>query len=315
MYFKKEYFLIPKFPFFVGIATIGKCNLKCRHCAYECGPEVEETLPRGVVFNLLRYLAEKGVKEVHFSGGEPLLDPNIYDYIMYAYDLNLNTLLITNGLLLTREVLDKLLKTGLGAIAVSVDGAQYNHEFLRGPGTFTKVLRTLSILKDYDFKKKIIYMVIHRQNINDIDYIISLVEEYNFTKLQLIPLIPQGRGKDLTNLVFSSSEFRQLLLNLKHKAERQKLGISLSTPLICLLGIAEGPCPAGVVTLTIHFNGDIYPYSVLLLPLGNIIRDGIEVLEYIWRKSTILNELRDVTFLWNAKIVGIYTFVEVDAEH
>ena len=300
MSIEKVDLIIPEFPFFVSISTIGKCNLKCKHCFYSCSPDIEVYLPRDKVIKLLDYLSKKGVKEIHFSGGEPLLDPNIFEYLKYAKDLNFSTFLITNGLLVTKVIADKLSKLDLDGIAISIDGSKPNHEFLRGQGTFSKTIDSLNILKEYDFESKLIFMVIHKRNINDIEYLSSLVDEYNFTKLQLLPLIPGGRARILKHLIFSAEEFRMFMLSLKSK--KQKIRVSLTTPLKCLLNSgSEGPCPAGIITLVIDFNGHIYPCSALLVSLGNILTNNENILENIWKKNKLLNILRDIQNLEECK--------------
>ncbi len=60
--------------------------------------------------------------------------------------------------------------------------------------------RGLKVLRNYYFETKLINMVIHKQNIKDIEKIANIIKEYlvyntKFSKLTLIPLIPVGRGR------------------------------------------------------------------------------------------------------------------------
>lgn len=65
----------------------------------------------------------KGVEKISFWGiGEPLYNPNIVEMVEKASELDVQTQMITNALLLDKEKAEGLLKAGLDSIVVSVDG-------------------------------------------------------------------------------------------------------------------------------------------------------------------------------------------------
>jgi radical SAM protein with 4Fe4S-binding SPASM domain len=59
----------------------------------------------------------------HFGVGEPLLHRDIVEMIRYASRKGMETILITNGTLLTPEMSDNLFRAGLGRLGISVDAA------------------------------------------------------------------------------------------------------------------------------------------------------------------------------------------------
>jgi uncharacterized protein len=92
-----------------------------------------------------------------FFGGEPLLNlPAVYYLAEHAHaeastrGVRLVLNVITNGLLLTPEVVDRLLPFGLNGVKVTLDGDKDAHDRMRpmrgGQGTFDKILGNLKAI-------------------------------------------------------------------------------------------------------------------------------------------------------------------------
>ena len=109
------------------------CNLRCVHC-YACatpGP-AEGELATEEGFAVLDDLRRFNVPAVLFSGGEPLVRPDILKLIAYAQSIGLVCTLSTNGILIDDPMADKLAKLGLRYAGISVDGSSGRHDKLRG---------------------------------------------------------------------------------------------------------------------------------------------------------------------------------------
>ena len=100
------------------------CNLNCRTCMRNSWEEPLGTMEMATYKRLLNGL--RGVPSldtVAFWGfGEPLLHPGIVEMITLAGQTGAKTELITNGLLLNREMAGGLVGAGLDTLVVSVDG-------------------------------------------------------------------------------------------------------------------------------------------------------------------------------------------------
>jgi uncharacterized protein len=92
-----------------------------------------------------------------FFGGEPLLNlPVVYALAERAWKacqarhVQMTISIITNGLLLTEEVVDRLLPFGLAGIKVTLDGDRVTHDRLRplrgGQGTFDRIIANLRVV-------------------------------------------------------------------------------------------------------------------------------------------------------------------------
>ena len=67
-------------------------------------------------------LAEIGVLQIHFSGGEPTARKDLAELVQHASDVGLYSNLITSAVLLTREKLAALADAGLSHVQISFQG-------------------------------------------------------------------------------------------------------------------------------------------------------------------------------------------------
>lgn len=99
------------YPILVEISPVGYCNQRCIFCAYEYLTREKTILERKRTLEFLNELAEVGTKSVFFSGeGEPLLHPNLIEFIQVSKKNGLDCALNTNGTLLTEKVSEQILK-------------------------------------------------------------------------------------------------------------------------------------------------------------------------------------------------------------
>lgn len=95
--------------------TTNACNLYCAHCYRGSGEEAAGELTTAEGMTLIEDIARAGFQIMIFSGGEPLLRPDIFDLIHHAREVGLRPVLGTNGTLLTLETARALKDAGLMA--------------------------------------------------------------------------------------------------------------------------------------------------------------------------------------------------------
>jgi MoaA/NifB/PqqE/SkfB family radical SAM enzyme len=100
-----------------------QCNRACPYCFYETGYQDrgDSSAVLDVDEGLLDPLRQAGVGHLIFTGGEPLLLPNVENAVALAAHLGFTTLLLTNGDLLSRSRIETLARAGLEGITVSLD--------------------------------------------------------------------------------------------------------------------------------------------------------------------------------------------------
>jgi MoaA/NifB/PqqE/SkfB family radical SAM enzyme len=89
-------------PFMVMFETTLHCNMKCGYCAVWQNQQPEDRVVRERVFARMDEAADFGVFAWSMSGGEPLMNPNVPDYIEYASRKGFYTSMPTNGLALKK---------------------------------------------------------------------------------------------------------------------------------------------------------------------------------------------------------------------
>lgn len=79
-----------------------RCNLNCDFCYVEKGEEILE------VEDIKSIISQKEIDIVTLTGGEPLLHPEIFDILSLFYSNNIDINIITNGVLLNPDFMEKI---------------------------------------------------------------------------------------------------------------------------------------------------------------------------------------------------------------
>src|SRR3981081_4386918 len=100
-----------------------RCPLQCPYCSNPVELEAGgNELPAEEWKKTLGELAEIGVLQIHFSGGEPTARKDLVELVKHASDVGLYSNLITSAVLLTREKLSALADAGLCHVQISFQG-------------------------------------------------------------------------------------------------------------------------------------------------------------------------------------------------
>ncbi|RME17956.1 MAG: radical SAM protein, partial [Bdellovibrio sp.] len=171
-------------PLNVTIELSLKCNLKCSHCynfnRAEPPPQVKNPLSPFQMHTLLEELHQAGTLIVSFTGGEPLLHPHIFDYISYARKCHLVVRLKSNGTLLTKSLVKRLLQAGANDIEISLYGAspQTHEHITQIPGSFKKTIQGIQNAKALGLLPKI-SLVLHHYCVEEFPQMIQLCDDLN----------------------------------------------------------------------------------------------------------------------------------------
>ena len=109
------------------VSLTDRCNLRCSYCMPAEGLDwlpTEQTLTDDEVVRLITIGVERlGIREVRFTGGEPLLRRGLVDIVGRTHALGVETSLTTNALGLSRTA-EALAAAGLDRINVSLDSVR-----------------------------------------------------------------------------------------------------------------------------------------------------------------------------------------------
>jgi MoaA/NifB/PqqE/SkfB family radical SAM enzyme len=111
--------LSTRHPVLAHIIPMRRCNLSCSYCnEYDA---VSKPVALETIFQRIDKLASLGTAIVTISGGEPLLHPELDDFIRHIRQHGMIAGLITNGYLLTADRIGRLNRAGLEHLQISID--------------------------------------------------------------------------------------------------------------------------------------------------------------------------------------------------
>ncbi len=158
-----------------------RCNLKCIMCGqWREAPGGE--LHTDDWKNIITDLKQNAIKNIHFTGGEPLLRKDLGELISYSARNGFAAGITTNGILLTGKTLDGFIDGGLRSIAVSMDAVGPEYEKIRGvQGSFHKLEKAVSLISGAKVKRKInayINFTLMKNNMNELKIVKKFADEY-----------------------------------------------------------------------------------------------------------------------------------------
>jgi len=111
------------YPIYIEVGVHSGCNHRCLFCAFDFLRYSADSLQLDCFRKFVDNAAEKGVKSILLSGeGEPLLHQDITEVVSFAKGKGIDMALATNGVMLTKDKLQKLLPN-LTWLKVSLDAA------------------------------------------------------------------------------------------------------------------------------------------------------------------------------------------------
>jgi len=293
------------FPIHPVYEVTAACNLRCKHCHASGGKPGTDELGTEQAKLVIRHLADvPEFRMLVFTGGEPLVRPDIYELMSYASRIGFYVVVATNATLITKEIARRLKESGVEGIAASIDFIDpKQHDDYRGvANAFNAALNGIK-----NASKEGLYIQINitvsKRNFNQVRELLLLADSLEACVVLLYQLIPVGRGLTIVDETLNSVEFLALMREL-HEVQKDvkpvvvPVGLPEYFPyLINKAGILSRSssslfkgCIAGRGMFYIKPNGDVWPCAFIPLKAGNVLKQS--ALE-IWRDSMVFRMLRD----------------------
>lgn len=282
----------------VSWMTTNQCNLKCRHCYQDAGSKKENELTTSEAKKLIDEIARAGFKIMIFSGGEPLMRPDIYSLVAYAAGAGLRPVFGTNGMLITEEAAIKLKDCGAAAMGISLDSLnEYNHNFFRGNReAFHLTLEGISNCRKAGLPFQI-HTTVMDWNQEEVCDIIDFSVNLSAAAVYLFFLIPVGRGKFLEETSLKVMEYESLLQTIMAKQKEVPIDIKptcapqftrVAKQMEVNTRFMRG-CLAGLSYCVVSPVGIVRPCAYMVEEAGDIREKPFDE---IWKNSTLFENLR-----------------------
>ena len=192
----------------------GRCNYNCRHCFVSAPDNNTEDLTTDECLDIIRQIADCGIRKISLTGGEPLIRRDLPVLIRACSDASIRiTELYTNGALLTPEVAN--LFTGNGhrpTVHISYDGVGW-HDWVRGhEGAQQTAEKAFAVARDAGLKTGA-SMCLFRDNVPSIRETVLRLASLSVGSIRISPMLSLGLwGEHYSEKTLSAEEFLQAVI-------------------------------------------------------------------------------------------------------
>ena len=248
-----------------------RCNVHCLHCGSDCSSS--EVTPDMPAEDFLRVIDQSVTPHVDphkvliiISGGEPLMRKDLAEVGAALKQRGYPWGMVTNGLALTEKRFKELMAAGLRSIAISFDGLELDHNWLRQhPLAFEGATRAIKLAAQYGVQEfrslevqentseplnsssaateplnrgeasaeqpnGLVWDVVtcvNQRTINQLDEMQQYLWSIGVRNWRLITIDPMGRAAENPELILTPEQHRQVLDYIREK-RKQGLHISYS---------------------------------------------------------------------------------------
>ncbi len=188
---------------YLRLSLTQRCNLNCSYCGSgRCLSQKDELTPSEIEL-LVKAFAKCGITKLRLTGGEPLLRSDLPDIVKRVSNIEgiKDISATTNGILLTKELAEKLKEAGLHRINISLDSLQpERYKKITGGGNLADVLNGIDAAIVSSLTPLHLNVVLARGiNDDEADDFIRFASNNPVTVrfIELMPFSPNDDGKGI----------------------------------------------------------------------------------------------------------------------
>lgn len=274
-----------------------RCPLQCPYCSNPVDyARHREELTTDQWIDVLRQARKMGAAQLGFSGGEPLVRRDLETLVAEARRLGYYTNLITSGVGMDEARVAGLKEAGLDHIQISFQASdEALNNYLGGTDSFQHKYEMARAVKRHDYPM-VLNIVIHRQNIDQIEDIIRMTIDLEADYVELASTQYYGWSKVNAELLLPTRDQLARAERIAHEyQDRMKGRMKIiyvvpdyyeTRPKACMNGW-------GAIFLTVAPDGAALPcHAARQLPdfeFPNVRDHG---LDWIWNESPAFNRYR-----------------------
>ncbi len=274
-----------------------RCPLQCPYCSNPVEyTRYKDELDTDQWISVLRQARKLGAAQLGFSGGEPLVRQDLEILIAEARRLGYYTNLITSGVGMDEARVAAFKEAGLDHIQISFQASDEElNNYLGGTDSFAHKYEMARMVKKYDYPM-VLNIVIHRQNIDQIEDIIRMTVDLDADYVELASTQYYGWSKLNAELLLPTREQLARAERIAHEyQDRMKGRMKIlyvvpdyyeTRPKACMNGW-------GAVFLTIAPDGAALPcHAARQLPGFDFPNVKDHAIDWIWHESPAFSRYR-----------------------
>ena len=243
-----------------------ECCFSCKHCGSKAGKKRGKELDTQECLKIVNELAELECQRVSLIGGEIFMRKD-WDVIVSALTSHkIRTSIITNGFILSDDIIKRLKDSNVTSVAVSLDGTKECHDKLRQLGSFDRAISAIETLVKNEIPVSVI-TTLNSKNVYLLKEMYSLLMTKGISAWQLQACSPMGNAALLGTDIFFN--FNDAIQFVKHYAKDAPfiLGVAHNIGYYTeaegfLRGNLEGKahflgCTAGITSIGIDSIGNV----------------------------------------------------------
>lgn len=249
------------------------CNFRCKHCGSHAGENVfAEVVSTEEIKNAFLDVAKNfNAKKitVAITGGEPLLRKDLFEVMKYANSLGFQWGMVSNGSLITQEIIKKAKEAKMMTVDISIDGIGEIHDNFRNmKGAYEKAINAVKLFAKADFLNSLrITTTIHNKNIDILDEMYEYFSTLGISDWRLLNVDPIGRTICNNDILLNKEQLAKLLRFIKNKRKtKSKSKVRVTFGCAHFLGDEFEDevrnhffyCGTGINIGSILHNGDIF---------------------------------------------------------
>jgi PqqA peptide cyclase len=279
-----------------------RCPLQCPYCSNPIEiAKYKDELSTEDWIRVMREGRKMGATQLGFSGGEPLVRPDLEELITEARSLGYYTNLITSGVGMDEERIKAFKTAGLDHIQVSFQASNEElNNYLGGSSTFQHKLEMARLVKQYDYPM-VLNIVLHRKNVDQIRDILDMTVDLEADYVELASTQYYGWSRiNVDQLLPTRAQLKRAEEITVEYQEKMKDKMKIIYVIPDYFENRPKPCMNGwgSIFLTIAPDGSALPcHAAAQLPglePPNVREHNVE---WIWNESPAFNKFRGLDWM------------------
>lgn len=277
------------------IQITNRCNMKCKHCFVEANSDGRDISLNEFKNEVMTHLEKWKTTRVTLTGGEPLLNENILDFVELLETKKITVGICTNGMLITEEFIKKISKYKNLHLNISLDGfSEESYSKFRGvENKFNLIKKNIELAGFYNILQGILVTPNNYASIDEYVHLCKFAMKNNAKYVLFNPIAALGRGTESILSCGVSLEFLNTLYLKTKEFQNETFSVSYmrfpnNNTLIgeCILNRLYYIYSDGNVTKCPYVSfanakAPIYKFnSNIDFELGNIFKEEVEAKEF-----------------------------------